>query len=64
MAVVTKVKITSDSKMEAGEFIEAEVTGVKVNSASEVRASELVEGNAPAQFTAEGGIRAVEFKEV
>lgn len=64
MAVVTKVQVTSQGRVKAGEFIEADVTNVSVNVASQVKSAGLVEGVTPAQFTKDGVIKASEFVEV
>ena len=64
MPVVTKIKVTSDNKLYAGQFMEgSETTKFKVNS--DVLTGELNEvDNSPVKITSEGTIIATQFEEI
>lgn len=64
MAVVTKFKIFSSGRMDAGQFIEDDSTAVKLNVSSEAHVSGLDETGDHVKFTSEGVLVANELREV
>lgn len=64
MAVVTKFKIYSTGRFEAGQFVEDDSTSVKLGADSVAHVSGLDETGDHVKFTSEGVAVANEFREV